>query len=358
VNIPPFHTSGTAEHGARNFQTDTSKADTLTASSSARAASQKAWFKEMELAQIREWFRGFDGTSASPSPRTPTSVITMASAWHPARSVLPYGSHTADAAADLQVLHGDTPSEKYEAKEAPTSHSPQQGEQQSISAYPAGACSRTLTAPALSAQETPAPWTRSGIALASARRDDANFGESMPRYAAHPSPTLAVPLAAQFGPAAPLVGEAVVPEDVKDVVLHVISGLETEASASAKKATSDNAHEISSASPPLLGTALINGESATRVHAQWTPEGLQLWLGMDGTAEQIENQAVALLQELQNALRGQGQRLARMVCNGRIVWDSELESGATPTPAKVFAQVLEQQANASSLYSLSAKDPT
>lgn len=66
--------------------------------------------------------------------------------------------------------------------------------------------------------------------------------------------------------------------------------------------------------------------SGTRVYAQWTEAGALLWLGMDGSASQVGFQAAAIVPSLQRALREQGQRLVRVVCNGRVVFDAGMQA--------------------------------
>lgn len=66
--------------------------------------------------------------------------------------------------------------------------------------------------------------------------------------------------------------------------------------------------------------------TGTRVHAQWTDAGALLWLGMDGSASQVGFQAAAIVPSLQRALREQGQRLVRVVCNGRVVFDAGMQT--------------------------------
>ena len=63
---------------------------------------------------------------------------------------------------------------------------------------------------------------------------------------------------------------------------------------------------------------------ATRLHTQWNAEGLSLWIGMDGTARQVELQAQTIVATLQRTLKSQGQRLSRVVCNGTVVFDEKL----------------------------------
>lgn len=66
--------------------------------------------------------------------------------------------------------------------------------------------------------------------------------------------------------------------------------------------------------------------TGTRVYAQWTDAGALLWLGMDGAASQVGFQAAAIVPYLQRALREQGQRLLRVVCNGRVVFDAGMQT--------------------------------
>ncbi|CAM3548408.1 hypothetical protein [Paracidovorax anthurii] len=85
-------------------------------------------------------------------------------------------------------------------------------------------------------------------------------------------------------------------------------------------------------------------ETGTRVHAQWMDAGLNLWLGMDGTAQQVGLQAYAVVQSLQRTLREQGQRLSRVVCNGRVVFDAAQPSSTALRGGNPFEDVLARQA--------------
>ena len=62
--------------------------------------------------------------------------------------------------------------------------------------------------------------------------------------------------------------------------------------------------------------------AAPRVHSEWSEHGLQLWIGIDGTAEQIESQVAAILPQLERSLQAQGERLHRVICNGRVLLDA------------------------------------
>lgn len=92
---------------------------------------------------------------------------------------------------------------------------------------------------------------------------------------------------------------------------------------------------------PRTGT---QRSTATRLHTQWTSEGLNLWIGMDGTARQVELQAQAIAATLQRTLKSQGQRLSRVVCNGAVVFDDNLSELASRRLTD-FSSFLTQEAH-------------
>lgn len=92
---------------------------------------------------------------------------------------------------------------------------------------------------------------------------------------------------------------------------------------------------------PRTGT---QRSTATRLHTQWTSEGLNLWIGMDGTARQVELQAQAIAATLQRTLKSQGQRLSRVVCNGAVVFDDKLSELASRRLTD-FSSFLTQEAH-------------
>ncbi|AYM96384.1 hypothetical protein EAG14_10240 [Acidovorax sp. 1608163] len=70
---------------------------------------------------------------------------------------------------------------------------------------------------------------------------------------------------------------------------------------------------------------------ATRLHSQWTVEGLSLWIGADGTAQQVQLQASTIVGALHRSLKDQGLKLSRVVCNGSVVFDAQASAdGAGP----------------------------
>lgn len=61
-----------------------------------------------------------------------------------------------------------------------------------------------------------------------------------------------------------------------------------------------------------------------RVHAQWSADGVSVWLGCDAGALPALDEFIA---QLQRTLAARGERLARVVCNGREVWHAVPPSG-------------------------------
>lgn len=68
---------------------------------------------------------------------------------------------------------------------------------------------------------------------------------------------------------------------------------------------------------------------ATRLHSQWTVEGLSLWIGADGTAQQVQLQAFTIVGALHRSLKDQGLKLSRVVCNGSVVFDAQASADGT-----------------------------
>jgi hypothetical protein len=59
-----------------------------------------------------------------------------------------------------------------------------------------------------------------------------------------------------------------------------------------------------------------------RIHAEWSDEGLRLWLGLDARAAPPAPDVEALLHELRRRVETSGTRLVSLVCNGRPVLDA------------------------------------
>ena len=96
---------------------------------------------------------------------------------------------------------------------------------------------------------------------------------------------------------------------------------------------------------PLLHQPSVGPQ--IRAHSEWVEGALHLWLGMDGTAEQVQAQMLVLLQSLRQSLQQDGRRLSRVVCNGKVVLDAA--RGLHPAHGTTFTSVFDSQADAQSL---------
>ena len=72
-----------------------------------------------------------------------------------------------------------------------------------------------------------------------------------------------------------------------------------------------------------VGTAEPAEHAPVRLYAEWSEQGVKVWLGAD--ADQLQNLPV-LAQQVQQWLGGQGERLISLVCNGQDV-TTEAEAG-------------------------------
>lgn len=131
---------------------------------------------------------------------------------------------------------------------------------------------------------------------------------------------------AQEAPAFPVRPNVIPPELPRLMSLPAM--LRTELAGSRQVEGMPNMHisvrEAEALDGALLSNAGTQRSTATRLHTQWTSEGLNLWIGMDGTAKQVELQAQAIAATLQRTLKSQGQRLSRVVCNGTVVFDDKV----------------------------------
>jgi hypothetical protein len=71
-----------------------------------------------------------------------------------------------------------------------------------------------------------------------------------------------------------------------------------------------------------LGAAVLQRREPVRWHAEWTSDGLRLWLGADHDSSLALPHLTALvLRELEPWLDARGARLLSLVCNGQTVWE-------------------------------------
>ncbi|MBV8619980.1 MAG: hypothetical protein JOY84_14025 [Curvibacter sp.] len=112
----------------------------------------------------------------------------------------------------------------------------------------------------------------------------------------------------------------------------------------------DFGESMESTSESVEGTALQSGGlkgagPSIRMHAQWLEDKVNVWLGIDGSAQQVQQQAALLIPELARQLDAQGRKLGKVVCNGHLVYSPD--EGTSMAAVGLFDQALAAQPQSS-----------
>ncbi|MFM2450602.1 MAG: hypothetical protein RIS44_3052 [Pseudomonadota bacterium] len=85
-------------------------------------------------------------------------------------------------------------------------------------------------------------------------------------------------------------------------------------------------HQQTPRSGAVDASALLqnSGLAEIRCHAQWTAQGVNVWLGMDASVQEQTRQLGWIISQLQQSLRQQGHVLGAVVCNGRTVFQGDV----------------------------------
>lgn len=94
---------------------------------------------------------------------------------------------------------------------------------------------------------------------------------------------------------------------------------------------------------PAGARGLPGEPEPVRLHAQHTPHGVAVWLGLDAGDTGIETRMAAILEQLRSALAGRGLRLAQLVCNGRVVFEAGSGPAGAPQTHQ-FNRIYNQEA--------------
>ena len=86
----------------------------------------------------------------------------------------------------------------------------------------------------------------------------------------------------------------------------------------------------SGAEPPRANEPL-------RVHAEWSADGVRVWLGVDAELV-LPSTLEPILNELRRHLEASGAPLVTLVCNGRVAWDGRTDSHPAHVPPRRVAQ--------------------
>lgn len=82
------------------------------------------------------------------------------------------------------------------------------------------------------------------------------------------------------------------------------------------------------ARPSITATAEL---APLRLHAESHPEGQAVWIAMRANDEALRAMLPGIVADLQRDMRGRGERLYQVVCNGELVWQDGAANGAHET---------------------------
>lgn len=356
-----------------------------------RKRARQAWLHEMERAQLSNWFQPFtasplaneaeSGHSQRSAALRPPEPLSMAgqTAWASRSGYFPMSSAAtvregfprpvSEAPLDVVATHDAMAPQAIKGSQSGAPQSPAVVEHEDTAAELAGSASRNQLATKPAEQE-PAQSPSAGnhaVAQGMVVAGSQSLGEIIAgaEGARVPQVVPSLPVNAAdpkvVNPSMGTSGVVSLSTPVA-VVLRAPSGWVDQGGVAgesslfsvelnAKSPLSDLSHAGDAARQPAQpGTSpasrLVGGstaqQAATRLHANWTPDGLNLWIGMDGTAQQVTAQAAVVVNTLQRTLRNQGHRLSRVVCNGSVVYDAATASSGAPLFSD-FASFLEQR---------------
>jgi len=86
-----------------------------------------------------------------------------------------------------------------------------------------------------------------------------------------------------------------------------------------------------------------------RIHAQWSGQDVQLWLGVDGQRTLSSSELAQIVRESQSWLNAQGARLLSVTCNGQLVHAAPdaMRSGSSQATVTAFEQSQPGKSSAS-----------
>jgi hypothetical protein len=307
-----------------------------------------AWQREMERAQMEAWLShpviasagAAQPATANVAAATGSAPLTAAATPSnaPARSASPFDSMAASARSDCHAMARWMSADERERTNS-SAHKQGIGQSTSASAKAAGISSAAfaLEEP-IQACEIPQPQaitTRGAVATATAQlasllRDSGEVeatvsvaGQAMPEDAsaaltAAPHESLT---AIQDPSVQRLVGIDPVAAAPASTSLEMPANGETRIAPTFVASNEDRMKSAVSADIGVRAAKVVTTTGATarepiRLHAHWSPDGVQLWLGMDASLA-VTLQSVTA--QLRRWLSVQGVRLLSISCNGRLV---------------------------------------
>jgi hypothetical protein len=286
-----------------------------------RGATALAWQREMERAQMTQWFHATSTpVVASPPPRLTEGLVQ------------------APKPAESGVLTGT------EKIKEPTSHGLSVGSASS-KVHPLGSGDGSTPHGQGSSQSLPAgrtgfQQTQSTTLVATEQKggEIALAGSAVPRAAAAPvsgamqlekfvlsQVTLEPEVRASWAQKTP-VGSIALRAQASAIESSGLTASSPEI-VDPDASPSSRSEAIQHAVKPALTASSVlleaTGLAGVRCHAQWTADGVNVWLGMDASVQDPTQQLKSILWQLQQSLSQQGQVLASVVCNGRTVFQRD-----------------------------------
>lgn len=335
--------------------------------------SRQAWLREMERAQLAGWFQPF-GTATgdiaqhnpktqarpvqagAPGPATPQAAQRQPQMSMPgqaqARPVATTDSGITRTASGAAPALAEKPSPGLAAAGRSgtwESLSPRSGHGLSMgdsSAAVAAYAAAGADAASASAGEGGAPGLAKAVsAAASQQASAASATAAAPAATEHAGIRAPIQMAVQTAAllsASPSAALALLAVRDAAAPATAVPGADRPSTRASQSPASPSA-----ASGPAIarwqGAAQAQG---MRMHAQWTERGVQLWLGLDGSAQQVGVQAQAVVYSLHRLLRDQGQQLSRVVCNGQVVFDAATARAGAGRALHEFSDLFDRYASA------------
>jgi len=337
--------------------------------------SRQAWLREMERAQLAGWFQPFGtatGDIAQHNPKTqarpvqagaPGPAMPQAAQRQPQMSMPGQAQARPVATTDSGITRTASASGAAPAlaeKASPglaaagrsgtwESLSPRSGHGLSMgdsSAAVAAYAAAGADAAAASAGEGGAPGLAKAVpAAASQQASAASATAAAPAATEHAGIRAPIQMAVQTAAllsASPSAALALLAVRDAAAPATAVPGADRPSTRASQSPASPSA-----ASGPAIarwqGAAQAQG---MRMHAQWTERGVQLWLGLDGSAQQVGAQAQAVVYSLHRLLRDQGQQLSRVVCNGQVVFDAATAPAGAGRALHEFSDLFDRYASA------------
>lgn len=282
-----------------------------------------AWQHEMERVQFDNWFKPFDASAASTTngnrPDQTASLPSHSSAAFPSpRLHLPAILKESELASDLDARSQST------IERTGSHHSMggtgdayvAQGDNSSAFESPVSSSFEVGNAPDLLNAFGAADRSKLNGALQSATTKHAS-NLPVAQLTIEQAPPRQVQIAVLSS--ARLLSEVSNPADtglLSKTLPHEGAAEQLESSESVRRASAALAQGAS--------VQAHTAASPVRLHVQWQGQTANIWLGMDGSAKQVSSQSQIVVAELQRHFAATGQRVGRIVCNGSVVFDSQL----------------------------------